>query len=727
MLKDRERPIYYADVETCVENTLSKVGKRIVLGIPLGLGKPNQLVNEFFRRACKDPSLQLKIFTGLTLARPRWKNELERRLLEPLTARIFGNYPEIDYVSALRENKLPANIEISEFYFQPGQFLYSSHAQQNYISSNYTHVIRDSLDKGINVFAQLISSAQSGDQIHYSLSCNADLTPDLIPKMRAQERKGKKIAILGQVNPELPFMYGDALVSPEDFDAIVENPRYTFKLFSPPNKAVSPVDYMIGLHASALVKDGGTIQLGIGSLSDAITYLIYLRHQHNAAYRSILAKFNILNRFTEVIEEVGGIHLFKEGLYAVSEMFVDGFRELYRHGVLKRKVYPNKEIQRLLNKKRLSEHVSPKTLSCLLEKGIIHSKLTQKDITLLQTSGIFKAELKYHKGLIYLDNGIEISADLSDTHTAEKIYHSCLGAHLKGGQLLHASFFLGSQRFYNFLRDLGEMERKQFAMERISYVNELYGDEELKRLQRKEARFLDSALMVTLTGAIISDKLEDGRTVSGVGGQYNFIAMAHALSDGRAIIMLKSVREKHGKLHSNILWNYGHITIPNHLRDIVVTEYGIADLRGKSDQEIIIALLKIADSRFQDSLLKEAKIASKISKHYQLPDEFKNNYPEHFTKQINTYKTQGLFPEFPLGSELTQEEVALIKTFELLQTMVIKKRFSIPSYHQLMVIINKSESATPYLKRLNLDSPKTVKEKLMQKFVLYGLSQTGAI
>lgn len=51
------------------------------------------------------------------------------------------------------------------------------------------------------------------------------------------------------------------------------------------------------------------------------------------------------------------------------------------------------------------------------------------------------------------------------------------------------------------------------------------------------------------------------------------------------------------------------MTIPRHLRDIVVTEYGIADLRGRTDEEVIIALLEIADSRFQDGLVKEAKQA----------------------------------------------------------------------------------------------------------------------
>ena len=70
-----ERPRYYSDVETCVEETLSKIGRRIVLGTPLGLGKANHLVNEFIRRALKDPAINLHIFTALSLARPQWKGD----------------------------------------------------------------------------------------------------------------------------------------------------------------------------------------------------------------------------------------------------------------------------------------------------------------------------------------------------------------------------------------------------------------------------------------------------------------------------------------------------------------------------------------------------------------------------------------------------------------------------------------------------------------------------
>src|ERR687892_830494 len=152
-----ERPVVFADVESCVGATIGRIGRRIRLGTPLGLGKANHLVNEFFRRAREDPRLELHIFTALTLARPRAKSDIERRFIEPLADRLFGGYPELAYVEPLRQGTLPDNIRVTEFYFQPGSFLNSPLAQQQYVSSNYTHVVRDLLDAGINVLVQLVA------------------------------------------------------------------------------------------------------------------------------------------------------------------------------------------------------------------------------------------------------------------------------------------------------------------------------------------------------------------------------------------------------------------------------------------------------------------------------------------------------------------------------------------------------------------------------------------
>jgi acyl-CoA hydrolase len=67
----------------------------------------------------------------------------------------------------------------------------------------------------------------------------------------------------------MPFMYGDAVMKPEDFDVVLMGEEFNYSLFAPPRPR-APTDHIIGLNVSTLVKDGGTIQVGIGALGDAI-------------------------------------------------------------------------------------------------------------------------------------------------------------------------------------------------------------------------------------------------------------------------------------------------------------------------------------------------------------------------------------------------------------------------------------------------------------------------
>ena len=106
---------------------------------------------------------------------------------------------------------------------------------------------------------------------------------------------------------------------------------------------------------------------------------------------------------------------------------------------------------------------------------------------------------------------------------------------LNHGAVIHAGFFLGPQDFYTWLRELDEDDRQRIQMRSVTRINQLYGHERLDRLHRRHARFVNTSMMVTLLGAFVSDGLEDGTVVSGVGGQYNFVAMAHALPDGRSV------------------------------------------------------------------------------------------------------------------------------------------------------------------------------------------------
>ena len=118
---------------------------------------------------------------------------------------------------------------------------------------------------------------------------------------------------------------------------------------------------------------------------------------------------------------------------------------------------------------------------------------------------------------------------------------------------------------------------------------------------------------------------------------------------------------------SNIRWNYGHTTIPRHLRDIVVTEYGVADLRGKSDRDVIAAMLAVTDSRFQGELLRQAKDAGKIEKQFELPAACRDNTPERIARALKPATEQGLLPPFPFGTDFTPVEQRLMPALETLR------------------------------------------------------------
>src|SRR5882757_3085501 len=201
----------------------------------------------------------------------------------------------------------------------------------------------------------------------------------------------------------------------------------------------------------------------------------------------------------------------------------------------------------------------------------------------------------------------------------------------------------------------------------VSFTNEIYDDEDAKRRARVDARFVNNTMMATLMGAAISDGLENGKVVSGVGGQYNFVAQAFALQGARSILTVEATRQAGAKTQSNIRWSYGHETIPRHLRDVVVSEYGVADLRGNSDADVIAAMLGIADSRFQDELARQAKDAGKLPKTFEIPPAQRENFPERITSALKPAREAGLLPSFPFGSDFTDTEQRLIPALQILQ------------------------------------------------------------
>ncbi len=526
--------------------------------------------------------------------------------------------------------------------------------------------------------------------------------------------------MVAMVNPNLPFMGGKAEVGDDFFDIVLDDKDQYFHLFATPRAAVNIIDYTIGLLASTLIKDGGTMQVGIGSLGDALIYCTELRQSHNADYLQLLNDLHITKNCKCIIESSGSTGVFKQGLYAASEMFVEGFAHLFDAGILKRRVYPDAEVQTLINQGIVTEKIQNNIIEILLENNVLDEFITKKQMQRLQSLGILKSDLKMSKGYMQDAKGNKYDTDLFHYENIQAIQNNCLGKQLKQGVVLHGAFFLGSNWFYQWLHELDDEQRALFQMTAVSQVNELYGGEALDRVQRVKARFINTCMKVDVLGAAASDTLDNNQVVSGVGGQYNFVAMAHALEDSHSILMLRSVHLGKNGPESNIVWKYPYCTIPRHLRDIVITEYGIADLRGQSDEECIKRMISIADSQFQEELRQTAVKYNKLDPNWSVPEAYKSNTFNQLNNHFKSFKKAGYFPEYPFGSDFTEQELVIVEALKYLKshtkTTLAKLKLILKAY-----LTRKDDSLNSYLERMNLLNPQSTEEKLSQKLLKLAL------
>lgn len=646
-------PISLDSLDAAVDLLLARTGDTLRMAAPLGLGKPHRLLNAITRRVTAQPQLKLKLYTALSLTPPTPRSDIEKRFLGPFLARQFGeDFETLDYALAMRRDDLPANIEVEEFYFQSGALLGAGRAQRHYNSLNYTHVARAVAERHVNALVQLVAREPGGQRL--SMSCNPDLTLDLLDELDALGLP--RPLIIAEVHPDLPFMDGHAAVEPGFFDAVLDLPGPAPQLFALPREPVSDADFAIGLYASTLVRDGGSLQIGIGTLSDALTHALVLRHTRNDTYRALIKALWPEVESSPIVCRWGGLGPFEQGLFGASEMVMDGFMHLIDAGVIKRRVIDDEALMQRVYERRASD----------------------TDLARIESEG----------------------------------------------QHLHGGFFLGSKDLYRWLREMPLRERQRIGMTRISHINELYGGQEtLERLQRREARFFNSCMMMNLLGAATSDALDSGQVVSGVGGQYNFVAMAHALRESRSALMLRAMRESGGKAHSNVVWNYGHTTIPRHLRDVVVTEYGIADLRGRSDEDCIRAMLAITDARFQPELSHRAVAAGKLAADWVPGTDAGRQSPDHIALALAPFRASGDLPDYPLGSDFTPVEQRLVKALAWL-----KRRTATPTGKARTIagaLWQGAPSDPEAIARMGLSQPSTLAQRLLRRLLGAALHATA--
>lgn len=163
-----------------------------------------------------------------------------------------------------------------------------------------------------------------------------------------------------------------------------------------------------------------------------------------------------------------------------------------------------------------------------------------------------------------------------------------------------AGFILGTKRLYEWVDDNPMIE-----LHRTEYVNDPFVIAQNDRMVA-----VNSAIEVDLTGQVCADSIGP-KLYSGVGGQLDFIYGASRSKGGVPIIALPStVIMKDGALISRITAmlkpGAGVVTSRNHVR-FVVTEYGVADLYGRTIRQRAQALVKIAHPQFQEELQRQAK------------------------------------------------------------------------------------------------------------------------
>jgi acetyl-CoA hydrolase len=158
-----------------------------------------------------------------------------------------------------------------------------------------------------------------------------------------------------------------------------------------------------------------------------------------------------------------------------------------------------------------------------------------------------------------------------------------------------AGFIIGTKRLYQWVDDNPLIE-----LHRTEYINNPFVVAQNDRMVA-----INSAIEVDLTGQVCADSIGP-KLFSGVGGQLDFIYGASRSNGGVPIIALPSTAKEFSRIVTTLKPGAGVVTTRNHVR-YVVTEYGVADLYGKTIRQRAQQLINVAHPDFRDKLAYEAR------------------------------------------------------------------------------------------------------------------------
>ena len=358
--------------------------------------------------------------------------------------------------------------------------------------ANYTHVARELLARGVNVIAHVVAKRTVGGVTEISLGSNPDVTVDLLPDAREAARGGQPVVLLGQVHREMPFMLGAANVGADAFDLLLDHSRYDYDLFAPPNPSLVDGGSRHRPARERLVRDGGTLQIGIGELGDSIVYSLLLRHQQNEAWRRALdrrrhgtqrrahrCRSAAARRSPPACSAPPRCSSTRCSTCTAPESCAAASTTIYRCSA------------RWPRTVRTRASMKPCSRPCWPRAPDRVS--TPPTSPRSRPRASFAARRGSKRGSIVSPDGTRIAANLGSAKARAALARECLGLDLQGGTVMHAGFLLGPRAFYAALRELPESERRLFDMRGVGYINQLYGDDfELRVAQRSHARFVNT-------------------------------------------------------------------------------------------------------------------------------------------------------------------------------------------------------------------------------------------
>ncbi len=224
-----------------------------------------------------------------------------------------------------------------------------------------------------------------------------------------------------------------------------------------------------------------------------------------------------------------------------------------------------------------------------------------------------------------------------------------------------ASFCMGTKGTYKFIDN-----NPEFEFHPVEYTNN-----PLIIAKNNKMTAINTALEIDLTGQVTAESLGH-EFYSGIGGQADFMRGAALSKDGKSIIALPSTA-KNGEVSRIVpfLKEGAGVTLTRGDIRYVVTEYGTAYLHGKNIRERAIALISIANPKFREQLLEEAKKYNLVYKDQIIIEGVGGIYPANLEKYVKIMDetTALLRPIKPSDEDLLKE------MFYKLSDETIYKRF----------------------------------------------------